>query len=54
MNQEAAEAITKIMMTLPKLSESSQMRLLGVAEGMEIALAMQQRDEKPQEDQNSK
>lgn len=43
MNQEAAETITKIMMTLPQLSEASQMRLLGVAEGMEIALAMQRR-----------
>lgn len=41
MNKEAVEAITKIMTTWPQLSEASQYRLLGVAEGMEIALAMQ-------------
>lgn len=50
MNQEAAETITKIMMTLPQLSEASQMRLLGVAEGMEIALAMQRRKDDPDRD----
>ena len=48
MNQEAAEAITKIMMIMPQLSEKSQMRLVGVAEGMEIALAMQRREEDPE------
>lgn len=53
MNQEAAQTITKIMMTLPKLSEASQMRLLGVAEGMEIALQMQRKEKKEETHEES-
>ena len=46
MKPQEAETIEKIFETIPKLSETSQARLLGIAEGMSILLTMQTEQQK--------
>lgn len=50
MKPQEAECIEKMFETLPKLSDNAQARILGIAEGMSIALEMQEKkNEKPVE-----